>query len=106
MREPPTAPEQTAIDQAVADAKRADVAIIVVGDMPRGLPRIRSTVGEDSSRTGLDLTGRQDDLIRAVAAVGKPTIVINISGRPVALNWANRLCPAIIQAFFPGHVWR
>jgi len=41
-------------------------------------------------------------LIRAVAAVGKPTIVINISGRPVALNWANRLCPAIIQAFFPG----
>jgi len=102
MREPPTAPEQTTIDLAVADAKRADVAIIVVGDMPRGLPRIRSTVGEDSSRTGLDLSGRQDDLIRAVAAVGKPTIVINISGRPVALNWVNRLCPAIIQAFFPG----
>jgi beta-glucosidase len=102
MREPPTVSEQAAIDQAVADAQRADVAIIVVGDMPRGLPRIRSTVGEDSSRTGLDLTGRQDDLIRAVAAAGKPTIVINISGRPVALNWANRLCPAIIQAFFPG----
>jgi beta-glucosidase len=102
MHEPPTAPEQAGIDLAVANAKQADVAIIVVGDMPRGLPRIRSTVGEDSSRTGLDLTGRQDDLIRAVAAVGKPTIVINISGRPVALNWANRLCPAIIQAFFPG----
>ncbi len=102
MREPPTTQEQTEIDQAVANAKQADVAIIVVGDMPRGLPRIRSTVGEDSSRTGLELTGRQDDLIRAVAAVGKPTVVINISGRPVALNWANRLCPAIIQAFFPG----
>ena len=102
MREPPTQDEQNEIDQAVANAKQADVAIIVVGDMPRGLPRIRSTVGEDSSRTGLDLTGRQDDLIRAVVAVGKPTIVINISGRPVALNWANRLCPAIIQSFFPG----
>jgi beta-glucosidase len=102
MREPPTQGEQNEIDQAVANARQADVAIIVVGDMPRGLPRIRSTVGEDSSRTGLDLTGRQDDLIRAVAAVGKPTIVINISGRPVALNWANRLCPAIIQSFFPG----
>lgn len=102
MREPPTPQEQAQIDEAVANAKQADVAIVVVGDMPRGLPRIRSTVGEDSSRTGLELTGRQDDLIRAIAATGKPTIVVNISGRPVALNWANRLCPAIIQAFFPG----
>ena len=102
MREPPTLDEQAMIDQAVADARQADVAIVVVGDMPRGLPEVRSTVGENSSRTGLDLTGRQDDLIRAVAAVGKPTIVVNISGRPVALNWANRLCPAIIQAFSPG----
>jgi beta-glucosidase len=102
MWEPPTSEEQAEIDKAVANAKQADVAIVVVGDMPRGLPEIRSTVGEDSSRTGLELTGRQDDLIRAVAAVGKPTIVINISGRPVALNWANRLCPAIVQAFFPG----
>lgn len=102
MREPPTADEQVEIDQAVENAKRADIAIVVVGDMPRGLPEIRSTVGEDSSRTSLDLTGRQDDLIRAVAAVGKPTIVVNISGRPVTLNWANHLCPAIIQAFFPG----
>lgn len=102
MREPPTPSEQAEIDGAVANARQADVAIVVVGDMPRGLPDIRSTVGENSSRTGLDLTGRQDDLIRAVAAVGKPTIVVNISGRPVALNWANRLCPAILQAFFPG----
>jgi beta-glucosidase len=102
MREPPTSEEQAEIDQAVANAKRADVAVLVVGDMPRGLPRIRSTVGEDSSRTGLDLTGRQDDLIRAVAAVGKPTILVNISGRPVTLNWANRSCPVILQAFFPG----
>jgi beta-glucosidase len=102
MREAPTASEQAEIDEAVANARQADVAIVVVGDMPRGLPRIRSTVGEDSSRTSLDLTGRQDDLIRAVAATGKPTIVIDISGRPVALNWANRLCPSIIQAFFPG----
>jgi len=102
MREPPTPSEQAEIDKAVENARRADVAIVVVGDMPRGLPEVRSTVGENCSRTGLDLTGRQDDLIRAVAATGKPTIVINISGRPVTLNWANRLCPAILQAFFPG----
>lgn len=102
MREAPTAQEQQEIDEAVANAKKADVAIIVVGDMPRGRPETRSTVGESSSRTGLDLTGRQDDLIRAVAAVGKPTILVNISGRAVSLNWGDRLCPAIIQSFFPG----
>jgi len=102
MREPATSEEQAEIDRAVENARKADIAIVVVGDMPRGLPETRSTVGENSSRTSIDLTGRQDDLIRAVAAVGKPTIVVNISGRPVALNWANRLCPAIIQSFFPG----
>jgi beta-glucosidase len=102
MREPPTSSEQAEIDKAVENARLSDVAIIVVGDMPRGLPDVRSTVGENSSRTGLDLTGRQDDLIQAVAATGRPTIVIDISGRPVTLNWANRLCPAILQAFFPG----
>jgi beta-glucosidase len=102
MRLPPTPSEQAEIDQAVANARLADVAIVVVGDMPRGLPGIRSSVGENSSRTGLELTGRQDDLIRAVAATGKPVIIVDVSGRPVALNWANRLCPAILQAFFPG----
>jgi beta-glucosidase len=102
MREPPTPGEQSEIDQAVANARQADVAIIVVGDMPRGIPGIRATVGENASRTSLDLTGRQDDLIRAVAAVGKPTVVVHISGRPNSINWANRLCPAILQAFFPG----
>jgi len=73
-----------------------------VGDVPRGLPETRATVGENCSRTGLNLTGRQDDLIRAVAATGKPVIVVDISGRPVTLNWANRVCPAILQAFLPG----
>lgn len=102
MREPPTTEEQAEIDVAVANARNADVAIVVVGDIPRGMPTTRGTVGENCSRTGLDLTGRQDDLIRAVAGTGKPTIVVNISGRPVSLNWANRLCPSILQAFSPG----
>ena len=102
MREAPTAEEQAEIDAAVADARQADIAVIVVGEMPRGTPDVRSSIGENSSRTGLDLTGRQDDLIRAVAATGKPVVLVDISGRPLTLNWANRLCPAIIQAFLPG----
>jgi beta-glucosidase len=102
MWQPPTAKEQARIDEAVALAQQADVAVVVVGDTPRGNPTIKGTSGENCSRTGIALTGRQDDLIRAVAATGKPVIVVNISGRPTALNWANKLCPAIIQAFFPG----
>jgi beta-glucosidase len=100
--QPATEKEQELIDEAVANARRADVAIVVVGDQYNGIPGTRATVGENCSRTGLMLTGRQDDLIRAVAATGKPTIVVNISGRPVALNAADRFCPAILQAFFPG----
>ena len=66
MWEPPIPSEQKQIDDAVADAEKADIAIVVVGDQPRGIPNVRSTVGENSSRTGISLTGHQDDLIRAV----------------------------------------
>lgn len=102
MWQPPTPSEQKQIDEAVELAKQADAAIVVVGDTPRGNPTIKGTSGENCSRTGISLTGRQDDLIRAVAATGKPVVIVNISGRPTALNWADKLCPAILQAFFPG----
>jgi beta-glucosidase len=102
MWQPPTAKEQQEIDAAAALAQQADVVIAVVGDTPRGNPNIQGTSGENCSRTGIALTGRQDDLIRALAATGKPVVLVNISGRPTALNWANKVCPAILQAFFPG----
>jgi beta-glucosidase len=102
FHDPPTPPERKMIDEAAAEARQADIAIVVVGDQYNGTPGVRGTVGESASRTGIELTGRQDDLIRAVTATGKPTIVVDISGRPVALNVANRYAAAIIQAFFPG----
>jgi beta-glucosidase len=102
FHDPPTVKEQQMIDEAVAQAKQADVAVVVVGDQYNGEPGVRGTVGEDASRTGIDLTGRQDDLIRAIAATGKPLVVVDISGRPVALNVANRYARAIVQAFLPG----
>ena len=99
FHDPPTPKDQQLIDEAAANARRADIAIIVVGDQFNGVPGIRGTVGESASRTSLDLPGRQDDLIRAVAATGKPVIVVDISGRPVALNIANRAAAAILQSF-------
>src|SRR5580698_8194688 len=85
FHDPPTPKDQRLIDEAAANARRADIAIIVVGDQFNGVPGIRGTVGESASRASLDLSGRQDDLIRAVAAAGKPVIIVDISGRPVAL---------------------
>lgn len=101
MWEPPTLQEQNAIGEAAALAAKADVAVVVVGDKDYG-GEPDATSGENRSRTSLNLTGRQDDLIRTVAATGTPVVLIQISGRPNSINWANRLCPAILQSFFPG----
>jgi beta-glucosidase len=102
FHDPPTARERELLDEAAANARQADIAIVVVGDQYNGVPGLRGTVGESGSRTSLDLSGRQDDLIRAVTGAGKPTIVVDISGRPVALNEAKRSSAAIVQAFLPG----
>lgn len=101
MWEPPTAEEQKSIAEAAALARQADIAIVVVGDKSYGGEQ-DATSGENRSRTSLNLTGRQDDLIRAAAATGTPVVVVHISGRPNSINWANRVSSAILQCFNPG----
>src|SRR5437868_3696784 len=59
-------------------------------------------VGESASRTSLDLPGRQLELVQAVYATGKPTVVVLINGRPLSINWVNKYVPGIIEAWFPG----
>lgn len=95
LPEPPDANEQRMIDDAVATAKTADVAVVVLGED-------NHTVGEGYSRTSLDLPGHQLDLLKAIQATGKPTILVLINGRPLTINWANRYVPSIIEAWFPG----
>lgn len=92
---PLTDAEQAAIDEAVAAAKKSDVAIVVLGDSER-------TVGESTSRTSLDLPGRQRDLLQAIHATGTPTVLVLMNGRPASINWADRHVPAILQAWFPN----
>lgn len=92
---PLTADEQQEIDLAVAQARQADVAVVVLGGGQR-------TCGENKSRTSLDLPGRQLDLLKAVQATGKPVVLILINGRPLSVNWADRFVPAIIEAWYPG----
>lgn len=95
LPEPLTPEEQNEISKAVAAAKNSEVAIVVLGDSGK-------TVGESASRTSLDLPGHQLELVQAVQAVGKPTIVILINGRPLSINWVDRHVPGIVEAWFPG----
>jgi beta-glucosidase len=95
LPEPLTEKEKDAIARAVDAAKKSDVAVVVLGD---GV----NTVGETASRTSLDLPGRQLELVQAVYATGKPTIVVLISGRPISINWVDKYVPGIIEAWFPG----
>ena len=95
IREPLSVDEQAAIDRAVEAARQADVAIVVLGGSEK-------TVRESFSRSGLDLAGRQQDLLQAVWQTGKPVILVLIDGRAVTINWANKYVPGILQASFPG----
>lgn len=92
---PITDSEQAEIDKAVADAKKSDVAIVVLGENIR-------TAGENRSRSSLELTGRQLDLLKAVYETGTPTILVMVNGRPLAINWADKFVPAILEAWYPG----
>ena len=83
------------IEKAVDQAKQADVAVVVLGGGQR-------TCGENKSRSSLDLPGRQLDLLKAVAATGKPVVLVLINGRPLSINWADKFVPAIVEAWYPG----
>ena len=58
--------------------------------------------GEAASRAHLDLPGNQQQLLQAIAATGKPVVLIVFSGRPLTLNWEAAHIPAIVEAWFPG----
>ncbi|GHD83035.1 beta-glucosidase [Salinibacterium amurskyense] len=88
------------IAEAVELAKTAGVAVIAVGDHA-GLFG-RGTVGEGCDRDSLELPGVQRQLVEAVLDSGTPVVLVVISGRPYAIDWAAARGAAIIQAFFPG----
>jgi beta-glucosidase len=81
--------------EAVRAAKGADVAILALGEDS-------NSSGEASARSRLDLPGNQQGLLEAIAATGKPVVLVVFSGRPLALTWASEHVPAILLAWFPG----
>jgi beta-glucosidase len=90
----PDAEDETLLAEAVTAAAGADAAIVVVGSA-------ELTESEGFDRTTLSLPGRQDELVRRVAAVNDNTVVVVNSGMPVLMPWAYQV-PAIIHAWLPG----
>ena len=80
---------------AVAAASSADQVVLALGET-------REMSGEATSRSTLDLPGRQQELIDAIKATGKPFVVVLFNGRPLTLGDVAASSPAILEAWFPG----
>jgi beta-glucosidase len=93
----PQTPEQAeaAFQTAVATARSADVVVMVLGENA-------DMAGEAASRASLDLPGRQEELLKAVVALGKPVVLVLLNGRPLSIGWAAENVAAILEAWEPG----
>jgi beta-glucosidase len=98
--EPPTTdPEGCGSDAgfaaAVDAARAADQVVLALGET-------REMSGEAAARSTLDLPGRQEELLQAIKATGKPVAVVLFNGRPLALENVVDDTPALLEAWFPG----
>ena len=92
---PKTTEEARLMEEANHAAKQAEVVVMVLGGN-------ELTVREDRSRTSLNLPGRQEELLKAVCATGKPVVLVLLDGRASSINYAAAHVPAILHAWFPG----
>ena len=90
-----SAKEQHSIQEAVKLTRESDVVVLALGDGTQ-------TSGESRTRSSLDLPGHQEELLKALVKTGKPIILVLIWGRPTTINFADRYCPAILAAGYPG----
>ena len=81
--------------EAVRAAEQADAVVMFLGEHP-------DMSAEANNRTSLDLPGVQQQLALAVAATGKPVVVVLLNGRPLSIGALQGKVPAILEAWFPG----
>jgi len=89
------------IPEAVQTARGADVVVMVLGDNEQ-LSREAWADNHLGDRSSLNLVGQQEDLARAILALGKPTIVVLLNGRPLAVNYLAENAPALIEGWYLG----
>ncbi|KAI0820668.1 glycoside hydrolase superfamily [Trametes gibbosa] len=97
------------IPAAVEAARASDVAVVMVGtwSLDQTLlwtPGTNATTGEHVDLSDLGLVGAQLRLVQEVKAAGKPTVVVLISGKPVAEPWIQEHADAVVQQFYPGEL--
>jgi beta-glucosidase len=80
---------------AIALVKQSDVAVLVLGEL-------QSMSGERASRSSLDLPGKQEELLEAAVATGKPVVLVLLNARPLNITWASTHVAAILDAWYPG----
>jgi beta-glucosidase len=99
----PSDPEQdrTLIAAAVRTARKADVIVLAIGGNEQ-TSREAWSLKHMGDRTSLDLIGRQDQLVRALLAVGKPMVVLLFNGRPLSIRDVAESVPAILECWYMG----
>jgi beta-glucosidase len=93
--------DKSGFDEAVKAAKGAGVAVVVVGETGPDSSH-QASDGEGHDVASLDLSGVQEDLVRAVYATGTPTVVVLINGRPLSVRWEAEHAAALVEAWNPG----
>jgi beta-glucosidase len=87
--------EKVNFQPAIDIAKKADVAIVVLGES-------NELVEENRDVASLDLHGMQQELIEAIQKTGTPVVCVLLNGRPLSINWISENIPALVEAWFPG----
>jgi len=99
----PSDPDQDRkqIAEAVEVAKQADAIVLCIGGNEQ-TSREAWNLKHMGDRTSLDLIGRQDELVKAMLATGKPVIVFLFNGRPLSINYVARNVPVIFECWYLG----
>ncbi|HZI41189.1 MAG TPA: glycoside hydrolase family 3 C-terminal domain-containing protein, partial [Gemmatimonadaceae bacterium] len=98
-------PRDSLANDAVKVASQADAVVLFLGltarlegeEMPIQIPGFRG-----GDRTEIDLPAPQEQLLEKITALGKPTVLVLMSGSAVAVNWAQSHVPAVVEAWYPG----
>ncbi|GAA3773844.1 glycoside hydrolase family 3 N-terminal domain-containing protein [Flavobacterium ginsengiterrae] len=89
--------EKVNMQPAIDAAKKADVAIVVLGES-------NELVEENRDVADLNLHGMQQELIEAIQKTGTPVVCVLLNGRPLSTNWISENIPALIEGWFPGEL--
>ena len=99
--------DASGIPAAVAAARKADVAVVLLGLHPQWFDSTHdgdSQEGEDLDRANISLAAIQLQLLQAIEATGVPVVLVLINGGQLSIPWAKDHIPAIVEAFYPGQL--